>query len=197
MHKQKLKDLLIFFPIFDIIGSIIGLLLIFTPESAVKVIIRIIGLALLIYAVYRTALLVRFYRRDAVFFLLILTQTILLLVGTVLAINPDGTLRLLAATVGAYMVANGALSLYRAAGTPVGGRKIATALAAVAGIILGFVLLFHPDGTLRLSAVLIGASLLVNSIRNIFSRTKAWRAERQQKGEEYIEAEFVDKSDEL
>lgn len=198
MNKQSNGGWLKSFPLFDIILIAVGLLLLLAPESAVTAALRIIGFSTVAYVIYRGYILLRFYRRDTVFVIILISQLFLLFIGAVLLLNPDGALRFLATVAGAYMVADGALKLYRAASTDEIKRKIIGAITSAASVILGFVLLLYPSDAVRLSGILIGASLVINALSSLISRFTVPRGKKG--GDEdgdYIETEFVDKSDEL
>ncbi|MBQ8719600.1 MAG: DUF308 domain-containing protein [Clostridia bacterium] len=195
MQKDKFRRFVSKFPLFDLLTALFALLLIFAPISTITIVIRAIGVAAAAYAVWRIVLQFTLNRGEFFFPLLTASYLLLLVFGTILLINPKGALAFLSATVGLFLIVDGIIKLYRASHL-YGKELIIGMILAAFTVLFGSVLLFYPAGTARISAILIGASLLTDSLSNIAIRYMPKRNERQ-KSREYIETDFVDKSDEL
>ena len=198
MYKNGGFQAFLALPLFDIIILIAGLLLVLTPTAAITLILRIIGLSLFIYAAIRGFVMLRFYTRSYAFMIILFSFVFLFFIGAVLLINPDGALRFLASAAGAYMVCGGALRLYRAAKIDSTKHKVLQYILAVLILAIGFALLIHPSGAVRLSGILIGSSFIITSTTSLLSRRKAIRdSSESEKNSDFISTDFVDKSDEL
>ena len=198
MYKSGGPQNLLTLPIFDIITLIAGLLLALTPASAIELMLRIIGLSLLVYAAVRGFILLRFYTRDTVFLIILVSLALLFFIGTLLLVNPGGALRFVAGATGAYMIAGGALRFYRVAGIESIPQRTLQYILSILILILGFSLLIHPSGAARISGILIGAALIINSASSLLSRKRALREQNKKStSEDFISTDFRDKSDEL
>lgn len=198
MYKSGGPQILLTLPIFDIVTLIAGLLLALTPASAIALMLRIIGLSLLIYAAVRGFVLFRFYTRDAVFMIILVSLALLFFIGTLLLVNPGGALRFVASATGAYMISGAVLRFYRASEIENLQQRVFQYILSLLILMLGFSLLIHPSGAARLSGILIGAALIINSIVSLLSRKRALRAQNQKSSkDDFISEDFTDKSDEL
>ena len=198
MYKSGGAQSSLTLPIFDIVTLIAGLLLALTPVSAIALMLRIIGLALLIYAAFRGFVLFRVYKRDAVFMIILVSLALLFFIGTLLLVNPGGALRFVASATGAYMLSGGVMRLYRTAKIESLPARVLQYALSILILILGFSLLIHPSGAVRISGILIGASLIINSAASLISRKRALHTKVQRgKMDDLITADFTDKSDEL
>ena len=193
MRKTSLKHFVSSFPLFDVLTLIFSLLLIFAPISTVTVIIRAIGITAAAYALWRIALTIFIYERAFATTILTVSYVLLFVFGLILLINPKGALAFLSAAVGIFLVAEGGIKLFRAAAHG-SGRMLFSRISAILTIVLGCLLLFFPSGGAKISAILIGASLLFESSSNIII---GYMPKRTKRDPTYIEADFIDKSDEL
>lgn len=189
---RKLSSL----PVYEILLLVIGLLLVVFPGTATQVVLRVIGVLVLVYAVYRVAFLLACYVRDAGFTFLLICELLLATCGVILIVNPVGALAFLTSAAGLYLLIDCGVQLYRA--VMWSGRNVLGILFPAVGIVFGLFLLLYPTNAANISAILCGIALLLEGAERLILRLlhRAAKPKVSLKSE-YIEAEFEDKSDEL
>ena len=195
MKRNRFKQFLSKFPLFDLLTALFAILLISAPISVVTLVIRAIGVSAAIYAVARLIFAFALGERSVLFTLYSVAYVMLLVFGAILLINPDGALAFLTVTVGLYLIVDGIIRLLRSS-RAVGAPMVVGMTLAALTVLAGSILLFFPASAVKLSAILVGAALLMSSVTNItvhfIPKKRSFSAK-----EKYIEAEFVDKSNEL
>ena len=195
MQRNKFRQFLSKFPLFDLLTALFAILLIAAPISVVTLIIRSIGIAAALYAVARLILSFAISERDLLFTLYSVSYVMLLVFGAILLINPKGALAFLSVSVGLYLIVDGVIRLLRASRASGAAMVVGMTLAALT-VLFGSVLLFYPAGAVKISAILVGAALLTSSVTNITVLYIPQRRHFNSK-QNYIETDFIDKSDEL
>ena len=195
MQRNKFRQFLSKFPLFDLLTAIFALLLMIAPISVITLVIRTIGITAALYAILRLVFNFTLNVRGVLFTLYSVSYVMLLVFGAILLINPKGALAFLSVSVGLYLIVDGVIRLLRASRASGAAMVVGMTLAALT-VLFGSVLLFYPAGAVKISAILVGAALLTSSITNITVLYIPQRRHFNSK-QNYIETDFIDKSDEL
>lgn len=211
MNKNNLQNRVLSvierLPLIAIIITVIGILLICFPESALSAVLRASGVIILIYSIYR---LISVFILDKDIFRTTLDLALTLaalIIGVLLLANPLRMSALISVMFGLYLIADGAFRLWSLAiskaryeyfGMPVNQRAriIKTALAAIT-LVVGVFLLIFPLATHKFMAIITGVCLLIEGIKTVISRIIEWKVEARKattRKNPAIEAEFEDKT---
>ena len=187
------KDLLV-----GMLCLLAGAAFIFAPGNLLYVLIRIAGAVTallsalrLIYAI--RSMLGRFMT------VTIVNSALLFIVGLVMLVSPSGMLRIIFIAIGAYLMVNAIGQIFKFAIMP---KRLASAswwievISSALILILGFWLIFSPDEATRVTEVIAGISLILKSIE-LFGKAYTNRKGSPSRKSGDIEADFIDKSDEL
>ena len=187
------RDLLV-----GILCLLAGAAFIFAPGNVLHVLIRIAGAVTALLAVLRfiyatRRLLGRFMT------VTIVNSALLFLVGLVMLVSPDGMLHIIFIAIGAYLMINAIGQIFKFAIAP---KRLASAswwieiISSALILILGFWLIFSPDEATRVTEVIAGISLILKAIE-LFGKANINRKVPPTRKSGDMEADFVDKSDEL
>ena len=176
----------------------LGICFIALSGAFLSVTVRVAGAILGLISAVRFIFAIKQYR-GGFLTAAVVNSALLFLVGLVVALNPGGTLNLIYATIGAYLVINALTHLYRLATAKKMVKNLSwwvEMLSSAVILVLGFWLIFLPGVAQRLTEILAGVALIIKSAE-LFE--KAYNEEKQRKKQKSndIEADFVDKSHEL
>lgn len=176
----------------------VGICFIALSGAFLSVTVRIAGAVLALISAVRFLFAIRQYGGK---FLTaaVINSALLFLVGLVIALNPGGTLSLIYATIGAYLVINALTHIFRLATAKNPVKNLPwwiDVLSSSVILILGFWLIFLPGAAQRLTEILAGISLMIKSAE-LFERAYSEEKGRKKQRNNDIEADFVDKSHEL
>ena len=173
------------------------------PGVVLHKIIKVIGALIIAVAAVRFIRLTSRKSGDPLPFAMILNSVLLFALGTVLLCTPGEALRFIFSALGFYLIVTAVIEGAKLLVTPKAQRGPAWWVEAVftaAVLILGVWLMLSPGGAGRLTEVIAGVSLAVKGVELILGALRdAGPAIKKQKVHENgdIEADFVDKSDEL
>lgn len=176
----------------------VGICFIALSGAFLSVTVRIAGAVLALISAVRFVFAIRQYGGK---FLTaaVINSALLFLVGLVVALNPGGTLSLIYATIGAYLVINALMHVFRLATAKNPVKNLPwwiDVLSSSVILILGFWLIFLPGAAQRLTEILAGIALMIKSAE-LFERAYSEEKKRKKQRNNDIEADFVDKSHEL
>lgn len=176
----------------------VGICFIALSGAFLSVTVRIAGAVLALISAVRFVFAIRQYGGK---FLTaaVINSALLFLVGLVIALNPGGTLSLIYATIGAYLVINALTHVFRLATAKNPVKNLPwwiDVLSSSVILILGFWLIFLPGAAQRLTEILAGIALMIKSAE-LFERAYSEEKKRKKQRNNDIEADFVDKSHEL
>ena len=176
----------------------VGICFIALSGAFLSVTVRIAGAVLTLISAVRFVFAIRQYGGK---FLTaaVINSALLFLVGLVIALNPGGTLSLIYATIGAYLVINALTHVFHLATAKNPVKNLPwwiDVLSSSVILILGFWLIFLPGAAQRLTEILAGIALMIKSAE-LFERAYSEEKERKKQRNNDIEADFVDKSHEL
>lgn len=176
----------------------VGICFIALSGAFLSVTVRIAGAVLALISAVRFVFAIRQYGGK---FLTaaVINSALLFLVGLVIALNPGGTLSLIYATIGAYLVINALTHIFRLAAAKNPVKNLPwwiDVLSSSVILILGFWLIFLPGAAQRLTEILAGIALMIKSAE-LFERAYSEEKKRKKQRNNDIEADFVDKSHEL
>ena len=176
----------------------VGICFIALSGAFLSVTVRIAGAVLTLISAVRFVFAIRQYGGK---FLTaaVINSALLFLVGLVIALNPGGTLSLIYATIGAYLVINALTHIFRLATAKNPVKNLPwwiDVLSSSVILILGFWLIFLPGAAQRLTEILAGIALMIKSAE-LFERAYSEEKKRKKQRNNDIEADFVDKSHEL
>ena len=194
-------------PIYYIITLLTGLWLLIFPEQALTVALRISGLLLIIYAIYRFIAVfildTDIFESSAAF----LSTVITLVLGALLLANPLLVSGIVSTLFGIYLIITGAFSLWRHSvlkehyenfgiAESKGSARLRFATALIT-LILGLILVIFPLASEKFTAIVTGVCLILESIKGIALKIAELRhaGRSSQASSRAIEADFVDKSD--
>ena len=136
-------------------------------------------------------------------FTMLLNSVLLFALGMVLLCTPGGALRFIFSAIGFYLIITAVLEGAKLLVTPKarrGGSWWVEAAFTAAVLILGVWLMLSPGGAGRLTEIIAGISLAVKGVELIIGSIRCGEPaiKKRKKAENGdIEADFVDKSDEL
>ena len=136
-------------------------------------------------------------------FTMLLNSVLLFALGMVLLCTPGGALRFIFSAIGFYLIITAVLEGAKLLVTPKaqrGGSWWVEAAFTAAVLILGVWLMLSPGGAGRLTEIIAGISLTVKGVELIIGSIRCGEPaiKKRKKAENGdIEADFVDKSDEL
>ena len=142
-------------------------------------------------------------RGDSLPFITILNSVLLFVLGMVLLCTPGGALRFIFSAVGFYLIVTAVPEGAKLLVTPKALRGVfwwVEAVFTAAVLILGVWLMLSPGGASRLTEVIAGVSLAVKGAELVLGalrESKPTIKKRKERENGDIEADFVDKSDEL
>lgn len=194
-------------PIIAIIITLIGLLLICFPESAMPAVIRVSGAVILIYSVYRLLsafILEKDFLSTALDLALAFTS---LITSIFLLANQSRMSAFISVIFGLYLIADGAFRLWSLAifkarceffGMEIDNkaRIIKTVFAAIT-LAVGVFLVIFPLATHKFIAIITGVCLVFEGIKGIAARIIELRKSPKDTNSKPtdIEADFEDKTD--
>ncbi len=169
--KRRIAALPWGYLIFAGLLSLAGVLLCAFPEESLANAIRVIGILTLLFFIVRLVLILGERERSVRFAFRVIGTLFALFCGGYMLIASEATLLYLFTILGLYLIMAGSFQLqtaitlrrYRIAAVWV---MLSLAILSVAG---GFLLLRFQPESLRASAILLGASLLVNAAANLLS----------------------------
>lgn len=180
-----------------------AVLLFCLPGTILHKIIKVAGALIIGVAAVRFIGLTYRNSGSRLSFTALLNAVLLFALGMVLLCTPGGALQFIFSAVGFYLIITAVLEGAKLLVTPKSQRGLSwwiEAVFTVAVLILGVWLLLSPGGTGRLTEIIAGISLaakgselIIGSIRSGEPAVK--RHKNRESGD--IEADFVDKSDEL
>ncbi len=176
----------------------LGICFIALSGAFLSVTVRIAGAVLSLISTVRFICAIRQYEGK---FLTaaVINSALLFLSGLVIALNPGGTLSLIYAVIGAYLVINALTHIFRLATAKKPVKNLPwwiDMLSSSVILVLGFWLIFLPGAAQRLTEILAGTALIIKSAE-LFERAYSEEKERKKQRNNDIEADFVDKSHEL
>lgn len=195
-------------PIISIIIIIIGLLLICFPKSATAAVLRVSGIIILFYSLYRLIfvfLLDKDIFRATLDFALSIAA---LIIGILLLADPLGMSSFISMLFGLYLLSEGAFRLWRLAISKVKyayfgihidkkSRAIKATLSALT-LATGAFLLVFPLATHKFVALTTGVCLVFEGIKGIIAKIIEFKINSGDNYRKYsdIEADFEDKTNE-
>ena len=202
---RKIIDFIDKLPIYSIITLLTGLWLLIFPERALEVALRISGLLLVVYALYRFiavfVLETDIFESSVSLFSTVITLTL----GILLLANPLFITVIVSTLFGVYLIISGLFALWRYSVLKehyeiFGVKEDRSSrslrfVTAIITLILGLVLVIFPLAAEKFTAIVTGICLTVESIKSIALKFKELRRTPRTHHTNEIEAEFVDKSD--
>ncbi len=173
-------------------------LLFFSPGALLHTVIKVVGGLIIATAVIRFVCLVKI--GGALPTLSVLNVTLLFALGMIFVGMPGGTLHFIFSAIGVYLIASVLLQAVKLLVTPKaarGARWWTDAIFTAAVFLLGAWLILSPADAGRVTEIVAGISLAVKGTELLFSAVgnRKPKAKKDKKGD--IEADFVDKSNEL
>ena len=206
----KIFEILEKIPIYSIITLVIGLLLLIFPGSALALMLRIGGILILVYSIYKLisifVLDTDIFSGSLGFFATVATLT----VGIILVINPSVIGGIVFTLFGLYLATMGIFSLWRASMLDahyefLGIKKdkttqVVSSLLSIVTLLLGIILIVFPLTLPRLAITVSGICLVIEGIKSatvkIIEIVNERKTDKTSTKENLIEADFVDKTDE-
>ena len=180
-----------------------AVLLFSLPGAILHKIIKVAGALIIAVAAVRFIRLTYRSSGEPLPFTMLLNSVLLFALGMVLLCTPGGALQFIFSAVGFYLIITAVLEGAKLLVTPRsrrGGSWWVEAVFTAAVLILGVWLLLSPDGAGRLTEIIASISLAVKGIELIIGALHDGKpAIKKRKNRENgdIEADFVDKSNEL
>ena len=180
-----------------------AVLLFSLPGAVLQGIIKVAGALIIGVAAVRFIRLTYRNSGSPIPFMGILNAVLLFALGMVLLCTPGGTLRFIFSAIGFYLIITAFLEGAKLLVTPKaqrGGSWWVEAAFTAAVLILGVWLMLSPGGTGRLTEIIAGISLAVKGVEFLLGALREGKPviKKRKKAENGdIEADFVDKSDEL
>ncbi len=193
-------------PIFHIITLIIGVLLVVFPSQTLATVLRVSGIMMLVYAIYK--LFSVFVLRSDIFSssLSLFSTFVTIAVGVILIAEPLLVGGVVSALFGLYLLARGGFDIWRITVRRAHleffgleenkkARVIAYVLACV-NVVVGIVLMIFPLATQNFTAVIVGICLAVESVKSIIAICAKERVTRKNIDDKPgdIEVDFIDKT---
>ena len=144
----------------------LGVVILVWPSQTVRVVVVITGIFLLLWGVFRFVYAIAERNLDNRW-LVALGGVLGVLIGLAVIRNPEESFKLIILLLGLFWVFGGATELF---GAVVGKDDRARGTRAVFGafwLILGLVLLFWPDVTVLVFAILVGINLIISGLIQI------------------------------
>ena len=180
-----------------------AVLLFSLPGAVLHGIIKIAGALIIAVAAVRFIRLTARKNGEPLPFTMLLNTVLLFALGMVLLCTPGGALRFIFSAVGFYLIITAVLEGAKLLVTSKAQRGVSWWVEAVftaAVLILGVWLMLSPGGAGRLTEIVAGISLAVKGVELIIGSIRCGEPaiKKRKKAESGdIEADFVDKSDEL
>ena len=130
----------------------------------------------------------------------VINAAFLFIVGIVMLLSPGGALRFIYVAIGIYLIVNALMHVFAFATLPKKIRKVSWWIEIITSIIiliLGLWLVLSPDAATRATEVIAGISLIVKSVELFGKAAGEIKRSDTAKRSGDIEAEFIDKSNEL
>lgn len=164
--------------VLSVIYIALGIVLLIYPSESIDVICRIIGATALVFGFYG---IIRFFFRTVTTFysvFMLITGIFSFICGIILLVKPDFIKTFFPVVIGVIVVVDSAFKLMTSFELRNTNSKLwwSVFFLSLAGIILGFALVFNSKDTIDLLARLIGACLIVDGIENFFAVFSSVRA---------------------
>ena len=192
-------------PIYAIVTLLIGIWFLIFPEKALDISLRISGVVLLLYAIYR---LIAVFLLDTDVFessSSLISTVITLALGMLLVVNPLFVADIISTLFGMYLIVIGVFTLWRSSVMKehyqifgiVEDKSNARlrAVTAVISLVLGLVLVIFPLAMENFAAMVTGICLIIDGAKNITVRIIEAVKARRSAPKSDIEVDFIDKSD--
>ncbi|MDE5763603.1 MAG: DUF308 domain-containing protein [Ruminococcus sp.] len=171
--------------------GVIGVMLIVVPDFSVALTARICGGTLAVFGIFK---LIGYFSKDLyrLAFQYDLAFGILLLgIGAVMLIRPGKAIHFICAMMGVYILADGLMKIQISIDAKRFGLRswLYIFITAVFACISGLIMLFRPNDGARILTVLLGISLLSESVLNLLTAVTAVKL----RNKNIIDADFIEK----
>lgn len=198
-------------PVAAILLTLSGLAMLLFPLTVITVLVRTIGILAILYALLHLCEIFATAQHTVFTPLSLLLVLALLACGIVLTVAPDESTGFFILIAGIYLVFDGVGTLYRLHAARAGFSRVTdmpahgyaywcTLVMALAGCVLGIVMILLPRHSARVVAILIGIALLSSGVRMLLlwirARRLLYAARIQSEKHTYVEADFTDKTGE-
>ena len=171
--------------------------LFFASGALLTTLVRIAGAIIIAAAILRFIRLAKLCEKGFYLTLSLFNVALLFLLGAVMAILPGGTLHIIFASIGIYMMINAVIRAYKISSMPKRTRDISwwgSVILIAAVFLLGFWLVLSPAEATRLTEIIAGIALIVKGVETLSSSITSEKRRTKKKSDD-IETDFVDKSD--
>ena len=172
-------------------------ILFFASGALLTTLVRIAGAIIITVAVLRFIRLAKLYEKGFYLTLSLFNVALLFLLGAVMAILPGGTLHIIFASIGIYMMINAIIRACKIATAPRRTSDFSwwgAVILTAAVFLLGFWLVLSPAEATRLTEIIAGIALIVKGVETLSSSITSEKRRTKKKSDD-IETDFVDKSD--
>ena len=199
-HMDKIRE---FFNKIDrsmLIGVcllIAGVLFFFASGDLLETLVRIAGGIVVAVAIVRFIRLMSIYAKGVYLTTALFSVALLFLLGLVMIMVPGGTLHIIFAAIGIYLIVNALIRAYRIASAPKKVKEPSWWLGVIltaAIFLLGFWLMLSPAEATRVTEIIAGIALIVKGAEMLSSSIASGKRGSKKRSDD-IEADFVDKSD--
>lgn len=189
LKKEKLGSLII-----SLLYLVLGFCIILFPTRSLETICFIVGIIAAVIGLYKTLFFFLRHHRNYIIWLDLISGLFSLLAGILLMLHPTFITNLFPVIIGILVIIDSAFKLQ----TSLNLRKKlfknwwSLFFIALAGLVLGFLLVIHPFEANKVALILVGISLLLNGIQNLLS---LFYTVKIKKNNTALEADFIDISD--
>lgn len=155
----------------SVIYLTVGIVLLIYPTQTIDAITRIIGITAIALGIYEMLKFIFRKSTDFVKVLSLFAGIFSFICGIILLINPNFIRTFLPVIIGVYIVLDSAFKLMTSIELRNAGSKVwwGVFFLALAGVIFGFIIVFNAKEISALVIRLIGVSLIIESVENIFA----------------------------
>lgn len=162
---------------------ILGIFLIINPELSVSFIGIATGILIILFGCFK---IIGYFSKDLfrlAFEYDLAFGILMLVIGTVILIRPEGVMSLLCILIGMADLADGLFKIQIAMEAKPFGIKYWWVIMVMALLSIGIsmVLLFRPEGSAKLLVILFGASLLAEGLLNLITMLTTVKIVRHQR----------------
>ncbi len=190
MHKLSKKAQNV---ITSVLLIVFGLALIVAPTDIFSILLRIIGGLVILVEAFRIINLVRFYSKNSQFTVILINEILIAVLGLIILINPTATIWILTRVLGVYLMATSLLRIVIYAKAPKDASVWVAIVLDALTTLAGFWLIVQPSSLSNLLGLFLGIAILVKAIAMLADTVSEKSTDKK---DDYIEAEFKDKSDE-
>jgi len=166
--KHLFKSLMANNTVVAIINIVFGLVLILRRTAALGGMIRILGLLLLVGAACYALVYFSDEEKDVCDLVMMIACAV---VGLLFLLRPAWIVNLFPVIIGIFLIVNGVsnfLQTIRQEKKSGDHSRLVMLIVSAAVVVLGFVIMFHPGGTMNALLLLLGIALFINGVSDLY-----------------------------